>query len=302
MNKKLKIAVMTLITLMAAGLVVFLLGHKLAVLSPQGSIGLRERNLMFWSTLLMLIVVVPVFVLTFTIAWRYRAGNKSARYTPNWDHHRGIEFLWWALPCVIIFILAVMTWVSSHSLDPFRPIASKTKPLTIQVVALQWKWLFIYPDQGIATVNYVQFPENTPINFVITSDAPMNSFWIPQLGGQVYAMSGMSTQLHLDATKVGTYDGSSANLSGAGFAGMKFTAKATTEQDFSTWVQHAQQSSGYLGQGRYTELAKPSENNAVATYSNVARGLYDSIISKYMTPPGQAAPASSQPTMIMGAP
>ncbi len=157
--------------------------------------------------------------------------QRQKSMTPIGDHNVGIELVWWAIPFAIVIALSGITWTSSHDLDPYKPIISATPPITIEVVALDWKWLFIYPQQGIATVNMVEFPAQTPINFVITADAPMNSLWIPQLAGQIYAMPGMSTQLHLESFSVGTYDGSSANLSGAGFSGMKFKAHAVSQAD-----------------------------------------------------------------------
>lgn len=259
-------------------------GHTVAILQPRGTIADQQRHLMVVATLLMLIVVVPVFVLTAAIAWRYRATNHKAAYAPDFDHHAGLEFVWWALPLAIILALSVIAWQSSHRLDPFKPLSSKTKPLTIEVVALQWKWLFIYPEQRIATVNYLQIPENTPISFIITADAPMNSFWIPQLGGQVYAMPGMSTQLHLEAGGTGTYEGSSANLSGAGFADMRFSVRSTSQADFDQWVNLVQQSRNQLGFAAYNSLARPATQKSVLYYSNPEPELYDDIVMKFMMP------------------
>jgi cytochrome o ubiquinol oxidase subunit 2 len=248
---------------------------------------------MITATLLMLIVVIPVFVLTAFIAWRYQEGNTKAKYTPDWDHNTILEFTWWALPLLIISILAVVAWRSSHELDPFKPVYAARSPITIQVVALDWKWLFIYPGQNIATVNYVQFPEKTPVNFQITSDAPMNSFWIPSLGGQIYAMSGMSTQLHLIADGVGSYNGVSANISGRGFAGMKFLAVSSTQADFDSWVGSVKQTRNYLGILQYNKLAAPSENNPASYYSSVDTGLYDHILMKFMMPNDELPPLGS---------
>jgi cytochrome o ubiquinol oxidase subunit 2 len=181
--------------------------------------------------LLMLLVAVPLLVMAFTFAWKYRATNiPKQKHSPNWSG--GKAKLIFVLPAAVVAVLAVLIWKQSHVLDPYKPLQAKAQPITIQVVALQWKWLFIYPEQGIATVNFVEFPKATPVNFVLTADAPMNSFWIPQLGGQIYAMSGMATQTHLMADEVGEYAGSAAEISGAGFANMKFTAKSTTNEDF----------------------------------------------------------------------
>jgi len=258
--------------------------HNVAVLNPQGIIAHKEFSLLVTATLLMLIVVIPVFILTFVIAWKYRAGNTKAKYMPNWDHHHGLEFTWWAIPCALIFALSILNWNSSHDLDPYKPIASNAKPITIQVVSLDWKWLFIYPDQRVATVNYVEFPEGVPVNFQITSDAPMNSFWIPQLGGQIYAMPGMNTSLHLMADTTGVYDGSSVNISGRGYAGMTFKAASVTNADFDQWIKTAQRSGHYLTEPEYAKIAAPSENMPATTYALGEPDLYNEIMMKYMTP------------------
>lgn len=257
--------------------------HTIAVLQPAGTIGHQERNLMYFALLLSLIVVIPVFGLTFFIAWKYREGHK-ADYQPDFDHSRAIEVIWWLIPAALLLIIAVVTWNSSHQLDPFRPLASDQPPLTIQVVALDWKWLFIYPGQQVASVNDVRFPVGTPVDFKITADAPMNSFWIPQLGGQIYAMPGMSTQLHLEADRAGSFRGVSANISGRGFAGMDFTARATSQAVFDQWINHARQSANHLTLDSYTKLAQPSTNNPPAHYVVDQPNLYDTIVMKYMTP------------------
>lgn len=277
------IAAILAAVLLAVG--AYVLSNDIAILSPKGTIAAEQRNLMVVATLLMLIVVVPVYIMTFVIAWKYRIGNKKARYTPDWDGNKAVETLWWGVPLAIIVVLAGITWKSSHDLDPFRPINASAQPITIRVVALQWKWLFIYPEENIATVNYIQIPKDTPVNFEITSDAPMNSFWIPQLGGQVYAMAGMKTQLHLIANEEGSYAGSSANLSGKGFAGMKFTADAVSTDEYKHWVQSIQvSSSNVLNDEEYKKLAVPSENNIVSYYSRTDRDLYNNVIMKYMAP------------------
>lgn len=257
--------------------------HTLAVLDPMGIVAAKQRDLMVFATALMAVVVLAVFALTFWIVWRFRA-HKQAKYTPDWDHSRAAETLWWGIPLVLIVILSVVTWTSTHELEPTRPLASSAKPLKIQVVALQWKWLFIYPEQGIATVNYVQFPEDVPVQFDITSDAPMNSFWIPQLGGQIYAMSGMSTRLNLMADAPGTYGGVSANLSGEGFAGMRFTAESVDSQSFTAWTNMVRAKPGLLDLPAYQALSTPSQNVAPSSYASVAPGLYDDVVMKYMIP------------------
>lgn len=258
-------------------------GHTFAVLQPKGEIGQRELDILWFGAALSLFIVIPVFALTIFIVWKYQATNKKAKYSPDWEHDRKLEFVWWAVPIAFILVLSVVTWKTSHSLDPFKPIKSDKTPITIQVVALQWKWLFIYPEQNIATVNFAQFPVDTPVRFQITSDAPMNSFWIPQLGGQIYAMSGMNTELNLIADTVGEYTGVSANISGIGFAGMHFIAKASTNSDFNNWVSSAKESRNRLSIATYEELAKPSQNNPVVYYSSVDSNLFDEIVMKYMS-------------------
>lgn len=275
-----------IVSAVVLGLVALLIwqSSNIAILNPKGAIASQQRDLIVAATLLMLIVVVPVFILTFAIAWKYRATNTKARYSPNWDHSRKLETLWWAVPCAIIAVLAVITWQSSHALDPYKPLDMAAKPITIEVVALPWKWLFIYPEQDIATVNFVRFPEDRPVNFRITADAPMNSFWIPQLGGQVYAMAGMETKLHLVADEPGVYRGGSANLSGEGFADMDFEAKATTQAEFDEWVALVKKSPHPLDAARYQSLAAPSKNHPIMSYSTRDADLYDKVIMKYMTP------------------
>lgn len=267
-----------------AAAVEFLHGRNIAVLNPAGIIASQERHLIIVATLLMLVVVIPVFVMAFGFAWRYRESNHQAVYMPELDHGRIAETVWWLVPGVLIFILSIITWQATHQLDPYKPLASTTKPLTVQVVALDWKWLFIYPEQGIATINYLQLPNQTPVDFVITADGPMNSLWIPQLGGQIYAMPGMNSHLQLMADKVGNYYGSSANISGKGFAGMHFMTHVTTAGDFHSWATALQHSTHPLNTATYPTLAKPSENNPAAYYKLADYYLYDKIVLQYMTP------------------
>jgi cytochrome o ubiquinol oxidase subunit 2 len=286
MSKNLKAGVLVVLGLAAVAVAVIYLGSvNIPVLQPRGIVGQKERDLMYISLLLSLIVVVPVFVMLFIFSWKYREGNlKPKKYQPDWDGSRLYESVWWSIPFALIAVLAVITWSSSHDLDPFKPLSAQAPPLEVQVVALDWKWLFIYPKQSIATVNFVEFPVNTPVDFKITSDAPMNSFWIPQLGSQIYAMPGMSTQLHLMAGKAGSYNGKSANISGKGFAGMTFTAKAASNDDFQSWVKNIHSQNSDLTDEEYNQLAKPSQNNPVAYYGSVDSELYGSVIEKYMAP------------------
>jgi cytochrome o ubiquinol oxidase subunit 2 len=268
----------TLLTIVAA---VSLSGCDWVLFDSKGQIGIEQRNLIFTATILMLIVVIPVILMTLLFAWRYRASNKDATYTPDWAHSHKIEMIVWGVPLVIIVVLAIITWKTTHSLDPFRPIESDVKPLTVEVVSLDWKWLFIYPEQGVASVNELYVPANTPLSFQITSQTVMNTFFIPQLGGMVYAMGGMRTQLHLIANEPGEYFGQSGNYSGHGFTGMKFAVHATSNEEFEQWVAKAKQSSKTLDFDSYKVLAKPSENNPVE-YFNAQPGLFRQVLGQYI--------------------
>jgi cytochrome o ubiquinol oxidase subunit 2 len=285
MQKKIRIASLVLFFLaVVAASWYYISSHEIAVFDSKGMIGKKESDLIITASLLMLIVVIPVFIFAFFFAWKYRANNKKARHDPDWEHNYIAEYCWWGVPFVIVVILAIITWRSSHELNPFKPIVTGEKPITIQVVALEWKWLFIYPEQRIATVNFVQFPEKTPVNFEITSDAPMNSFWIPQLGGQIYAMPAMRSKLHLIANETGSFRGVSANISGDGFAGMTFTAKATSLEEFDQWVGSVKKNSSSLNLSEYDHLMQPSEYHPVTYYVLGQQDLFDQIMMKYMMP------------------
>jgi cytochrome o ubiquinol oxidase subunit 2 len=240
-----------------------------------------EKSLILTATGAMLLVVVPVILLTLFFAWRYRASNKNATYAPEWSHSNAIEFVVWTIPALIILFLAILTWKTSHELDPYKPIESNVKPINVEVVALDWKWLFIYPDLGIATVNQLAVPVGTPVHFRITSDSVMNSFFIPQLGSQVYAMAGMQTQLHLIADEAGDYAGISANYSGAGFSDMKFRTLAKSPADFDAWVAQVRAAQQPLSMDQYANVAKPSEKVPVEYFSSVDPQLFHNIIAKY---------------------
>ena len=256
--------------------------ESIALLSPKGTIALAERTLMLHSLELMLIVIVPVFALIFFFGWWYRAGNTKAFYNPNWGSGKMDELVWWAIPFEIVLILGALTWSSTHQLDPRRPLDTNTAPLVIQVVALEWKWLFIYPEQHIATINYIRVPVGRPVRFDVTADAPMNSFWIPQWGGQIYAMTGMVNQLNLEASEAGVFQGGSANYSGPGFADMKFLAEATSQAGFDEWVKTARGSSVVLTLDAYNNLQKPSTTNYITFYREVENDLYNTIVEKFM--------------------
>jgi cytochrome o ubiquinol oxidase subunit 2 len=285
MSGKTKIKLLVLAACaLAAGVGIYLYTADVPVLQPRGVIAQKERSLIYLAFGLSMIVVIPVYIMLVAFAWKFRESNPDAVYRPDFVHSRKLETAWWGIPMVIIFTLGIFAWRSSHQLDPFRQISPGTQQLSIQAISLDWKWLFIYPKQGVASVNFVQLPINTPIDFQITSDAPMNSFWVPQLGGQIYAMSGMATHLHLMADAAGTYYGSSANISGAGFAGMHFNVRAGSETDFQNWVSQLRQSPQALTTASYNQLAAPSSNDPVRYYGRAQAGLFNDVIAKYEAP------------------
>ncbi|TCV96478.1 cytochrome o ubiquinol oxidase subunit 2 [Luteibacter rhizovicinus] len=282
-------SIKTLRGLLIPFVALLLSGCNAVLLSPAGDIAVQQRNLIIVSTVLMLIIIVPVIALTLLFAWKYRASNKNADYDPEWHHSTVLELLIWSAPLVIIIALGAVTWVSTHKLDPFRPldrlsegreVPAGTKPLVVEVVALDWKWLFLYPEQGIATVNEIAAPIDRPIQFKITASTVMNSFFIPSLAGQIYAMPGMETKLYAVMNKPGTYEGFSANYSGAGFSGMRFKFLGVSEDEFTKWVAEAKSSTETLSRDEYLKLEQPSEKEPVRHYGSVANGLYKAILNR----------------------
>lgn len=257
----------------------------LDLLDPRGPVGLEERNVLLLEFAIMMCIVVPTIVLTIYYAWKYRASNTSAEYLPNWSHSNKIEVAIWGIPTLIIFVLGIISYDTTHRLDPYRPLSpavAGTKPaLNVEVVALDWKWMFIYPDQGIATINQLAIPTNTQISFRITSDTVMNSFFIPRLGSMIYAMAGMQTQLHLLASQSGDYLGESSQFSGRGFSDMKFRTLAMDDSEFNAWVDKVRASSDTLDSNDYSKYAAPSEAAPVQYFSHVQPGLFEGIIAKY---------------------
>ncbi|MDI9220765.1 cytochrome o ubiquinol oxidase subunit II [Pantoea sp. EA-12] len=268
---------------------VLLSGCDSALLNPKGQIALEQRSLILTAFGLMLIVVIPAVFMAVFFAWKYRATNTNATYSPNWSHSNKVEAVVWTIPILIIIFLGVLTWKSTHALEPSKPLVSDVKPVEIDVVALDWKWLFIYPEQGIATVNQIAFPANTPVNFKITSNSVMNSFFIPTLGSQIYAMAGMQTKLHLIANEPGTFDGISANFSGRGFSGMKFKAIATKDDaEFQQWVAKVKAAPNALTtMDDFEKLAAPSENHPVEYFSTANPELFKQVIDKFMMSHGK---------------
>ncbi|MHA6878430.1 ubiquinol oxidase subunit II [Ralstonia pseudosolanacearum] len=266
-------------------------GCNLELLSPKGSIGEQEKSLILVALFVMLLVVIPVIVLTLWFAWRYRETNTRAAYAPTWAHSTPIEIVVWGIPCLIVVFLGVLIWNTTHKLDPYRPLASQVEPVEVEVIALNWKWLFIYPQYGVASLNQLAIPVGTPINFRLTAESMMNAFFIPQLGSMVYTMAGMQTQLHLIADTPGVYLGQSAAYSGAGFSDMHFKTLATSREAFDAWVRSAKASANTLDFKTYRGLERPSSRDAVTLFSAVAPKLFDRVIDKYMLANGQVCRA-----------
>jgi cytochrome o ubiquinol oxidase subunit II len=273
-----------LLILIMQPLTIYHFGDYISVLFPSGIIAREERNLLLIIQALMLLIIVPVYILTFVFSWKYSAQNPKGKYDPDLVDNKFAEGVWWGLPFVMTCIVCVFAWVKTEQLDPFKPIQSDKKAITIQVVALQWRWLFIYPEERIASLNFLQIPKEVPIRFEITADAPMNSFWIPELGGQIYAMPSMKTQLNLMANEVGDFRGSSANISGVGFSGMHFITRATSEEEYQQWIESAKKSLKILNFEEYKQLATPNLSNIVEIYQLKDESLFSQIIDKYMHP------------------
>ncbi len=263
------------------GLALFLSSCRdLVVLDSKGPIGREEAFLIFVAFALVIMVVISVFVMASWFSVKYRASNKNAPYQPKWDRSIKIELAVWLVPIAIILVLSYLTWTRTFQLDPYKPIASKQKPLRIDVVSLDWNWLFLYPDDNIAAVNEFVFPANTPVSFQLTSATVMTSFFIPQLGSQMYAMAGMRTRLNLMADEPGAYSGHNQEFSGRGYETMHFDAIAKTPDQFKVWLTKAKQSPGSLTLAEYNALNRPNMKHPVKIYSSVVPGLFDHILNQ----------------------
>ena len=262
---------------------------RTVVLDPTCDVARQQGDLIVVATVLMLIVIVPVIALTLFFAWRYRASNRTAKYTPDWDHSTQLELVIWAVPLLIIIALGAITWISTHTLDPYRPLDRLSKgrpvpagvaPLEVQVVSLDWKWLFIYPKEGVATVNELALPVDRPVRFLLTSSSVMNAFYIPELAGMIYTMPGMQTELNAVANQPGTFRGLSSHYSGKGFSGMTFKFHGLAQQDFDQWVAAARAQGKALDRKTYLQLAQPSERDPVQRFASVEEGLYDKVLNR----------------------
>jgi cytochrome o ubiquinol oxidase subunit 2 len=263
---------------------------KLVVLNPAGDVAAQQGDLVVIATVLMLLIIVPVIALTLWFAWRYRQGSRHAEtdYAPDWHHSTKLELVIWAAPLVIIIALGAITWITTHKLDPYRPLdriseqkalPENVKPLEVQVVSLDWKWLFVLPEQGIATVNELAAPVDRPIRFTLTSSTTMNAFYVPDLAGMIYTMPGMQTELNAVINKPGVFRGMSSHYSGAGFSGMNFRFHGLSEQDFEQWVARAKAEGQPLTRQAYLALAQPSERHPVERFSSVEAGLFDRVVN-----------------------
>ncbi len=264
------------------------------VLDPQGPVGAGDAKIMLDALVIMLMIVVPTIVATLAFAWWFRASNKRARYWPDWSHSGRLELLTWSIPLLTIMFLSGLIWVGAHELDPYQPIAARTKdqrPLTVQVVSLDWKWLFIYPEQGIASVNELTVPAGTPVHFLLTSATVMNAFFVPQLGSMIATMNRMQTQLYLMADHPGDYLGESAQYSGDGFSGMTFTLHAVAPDAFAAWVDSVKRGGPVLDRAGYTALEQPSEDVRPFTYRAAEPHLFEQIVRDEIPPgPGPGRP------------
>ena len=298
-HKKSRVS-LSLVLLLSLGAAALLGGcSNMVLFHPGGPVGTTERFVILAAFVLMLIVVIPVIIMAFWFPRKYRAANTKATYTPKWSYSARIELIIWLVPVAIVTSLVILIWKSTYHLDPYKPIDSSVKPLNIEVVSLDWKWLFIYPDQHIAVVNQLVFPANVPLSFKITSDTVMTSFFIPQLGSQIYAMAGMQTRLHLLADAPGTYAGQNQQFSGNGYSEMNFQAIAVTPAQFEAWVKKTPQSPEKLDPARYEELEKPSSSAPVTYFYSVEPDLFTTIMGKYNKAMAMPASAMESPSMPM---
>jgi cytochrome o ubiquinol oxidase subunit 2 len=256
------------------------------VLDPRGPVGVSERLILLDSLAIMLVIVVPVILATFGFAWWFRASNNRATYRPDWAFSGTLELIVWAIPAIVVTFLGGIAWFGSHALDPYKALPSETKPIEVEVVSLDWKWLFIYPNEDIATLNQLVVPIGVPVHFRLTSSGVMNSFFIPQLGSQIYTMAGMTSQVSLQADHAGNYQGLSAQFSGEGFADMHFNVRAASRDDYAKWVIDTKKTGPTLDAAAYAALVKPSKDVTPATYKTTDPGLFDAIVNENAPAPG----------------
>ncbi len=270
---------------LVGGLLMLTSACNRGILDPVGPVASAEKQILINSTAIMLAIIIPTMLATVAVAFWFRRGNTKAEYRPDWEYSGAIELVVWAIPILTITLLGGIAWIGSHQLEPSKPLASPNKPINVQVVSLDWKWLFIYPDQHVATVNQLVVPAGTPVNFQLTSATVWNTFFVPQMGSMIYTMPGMATRLNLQADRLGVFPGRSAHFSGDGFPGMEFNVHSVPPQQFAAWAQSAHGSGPVLDGRTYAQLAKPSSNVKPMTFSNVAPGLFEAIVANRAPPP-----------------
>ena len=285
----------------AIGLALAATGCNRGVLDPVGPIAAQEKQLLINSTAIMLAIIIPTMIATLAFAWWFRRGNTKAEYRPDWEYSGAIEMVVWGIPILTIMLLGGIAWIGSHDLDPAKPLKSNVAPLRVEVVSLDWKWLFIYPDQGIATVNQLVVPAGTPVSYRLTSATVWNVFWVPQMGTMIYTMPRMATQLNLQADKQGSFDGLSGHFSGDGFPGMQFKVRSLPPDQFAAWAQGARGAGPALDGRAYAELSKPSSYVKPMTYGAVAPALFDVIVAGREPPNPVPAPRHNPPAAPAGA-
>ena len=263
-----------------------------AVLSPAGPVALAERTILIDSMVIMLAIVVPTLAISWAFAWWFRSSNRRAPYLPTWAYSGRIELVVWSIPLLTVILLGGVSWIGSHQLDPARPLSSRVKPLEIQVISLDWKWLFIYPDQSVASVNELDLPVGVPVHLTLTSSSVMNAFFVPRLGSMIYTMNGMASQLYLQADAEGAFDGLSAHFSGDGFPGMHFTVHAVSAPAFAAWIEQARLAGPTLTRASYQFLARQSSNTPAFHYRGVEPGLFDAVV-RQVVPPADGPPATA---------
>jgi cytochrome o ubiquinol oxidase subunit 2 len=282
-------------TASAAALTLLLAGCNRGLLDPVGPVGSAEKQILINSTAIMLAIIIPTMIATVAFAWWFRRGNSKAVYRPDWEYSGAVEMVVWAIPALTIMLLGGIAWIGSHDLEPSKPLKSANPAINVEVVSLDWKWLFIYPDQGIATVNQLVVPAGTPVSFRLTSATVWNSFFVPQMGTMIYTMPRMTTRLNLQADRPGVYDGLSSHFSGDGFPGMEFKVQAVPAEQFTAWAQSAHGSALKLDGAGYAELSKPSSYVKPMTYGTVAPGLFDAIVANRTPPNPVPPPAHNRP-------
>jgi cytochrome o ubiquinol oxidase subunit 2 len=276
-------------------------GCNRGILDPVGPVGAAEKTILINSTAIMLAIIIPTMIATVAVAWWFRAGNKKAKYRPNWEYSGAVELVVWSIPALTVLLLGGIAWISSHDLDPAKPLPSKAKAVKVQVVSLDWKWLFIYPDQGIATVNHLVVPAGVPVSYDLTSATVWNVFFVPQMGTMIYTMPRMTTRLNLQADRPGTYEGLSAHFSGDGFPGMQFKVDALPPDQFASWAQGAHGTGPVLDGRTYAELSKPSSYVKPITFGGVAPRLFEAIVNNRVPPSPVPPPLHNKPVSGSGA-